>query len=128
MKLTTDGTQEERKETQEDTQGLVTYEIDYSKEPNNDQLNSLLHLLSDSVKASLTLSGGSLQTLTDRGIVQTVLSTNGVTSSIDHKRALETAKISDSLKLSHDGNNTSFKFNGITAPSSSFVIITKPDL
>ena len=130
MKLTTDGTQEEQQigngthEKQQNTNGQLVYKIDV-RLPNDDSLNSSLHLVSVSNNATLTLSGDSLQTLTERGIDSTHLSTNGVTSSIAHKRVLETAKISDSLKLTHNGNNASIGINGITDTSSWLVITTK---
>ena len=110
MMLTGDGTQKEQKEQkepQEDTNGLVTFEIDFSVERNDDRLNSLLQLLSDSIKASLTLSGGSLQTLTERGIDGTALTTNGGTSVFQNKEVLEQIHSGDSLKLIHDGENVS---------------------
>lgn len=55
----------------------------------DDQLGSTLLVSTNTDKASLTLSGSSLQTLTDRGIDRTALSTSGLTSSFKNKDAME---------------------------------------
>lgn len=94
VNLTTDGTQEEHQigngtqEKQQNTNGQLVYKTEVRLQ-NDDSLNSSLQFVSTSDKATLILSGGSLQILKEQGIGSTALTAGDLTIGFENSEVME---------------------------------------
>lgn len=75
-------------------------------------LGGTLHISTNTDKASLVVSGGSVQTLADRGIDSTALSTKGVTSSFKNDDVLGQLNVSGTIDLTNDGEKATLNVGG----------------